>query len=293
MNTALLLQVLFAGLSIGAVYTLVAVGFGVVWGGTGAINFAQGEYVMLGGVVAAVVLELWGLPLLWCVLIAVAVTGLAGLATEIAILGWGRVRSGEAITLATIAIAVILKGVVMLATDRQTYGLPSFFGDAPLRIGGASASTQMLWNLGTAVLAVLLLAAFFRTTRRGTMLRAAADDREVLQSFGVSFRSTARWAFVLAALLGGLAGAGLAPLTGMSFDSGTLLGLKGFAAAMLGGLGSPYGALAGGLLLGVAEAAVAGYGAPAYADAVAFVVLLVVLFTRPTGLFGQAKVARV
>ena len=77
---------------------------------------------------------------------------------------------------------MILKGVVMLATDRQTYGLPSFFGDAPLRIGGASASTQMLWNLGTAVLAVVLLAAFFRTTRRGTMLRAAADDREVLQS---------------------------------------------------------------------------------------------------------------
>lgn len=293
MNTALLLQVLFAGLSIGAVYTLVALGFGVVWSGTGAINFVQGEYVMLGGVVAALTRELTGLSLVWCVLIALAVSGLAGLLTEFGILGWGRLRSGEAITIATIAVAVIVKGVVMLTTDRRTYGLPTFLGDAPIRVGGAGASTQMLWNLGTALVAVVALTVFFRTTRRGTMLRAAADDREVAASFGVSFRSTARWTFVLAALLGGLAGAGLAPLTVMSFDSGTLLGLKGFAAAMLGGLGNPYGALAGGLALGVAEAAVAGYGAPAYADAVAFVVLLVVLFARPTGLFSAAKVARV
>src|SRR4051794_2013934 len=113
MNTALLLQVLFAGLSIGAVYALVAAGFGVVWSGTGAINFVQGEYVMLGGVVAAVTRELTGLALAWCILLALVVTGLAGLLTEFGILGWGRVLSAEAITIATIAIAVIAKGAVM------------------------------------------------------------------------------------------------------------------------------------------------------------------------------------
>lgn len=290
---SLLLQVVSAGLSVGAVYALVAVGFGVVANGTGAVNFVQGEFVMLGGIVAGAVDERWHPPLPVSVLAALLAGAVAGLLTAPAVTRFSRNRNPELITLATVGLAVALKAAVLLATDRGTYPLPHFFGERPLRVAGATVDTQTLWNLAVAVVVAVALSAFFRRTRRGTILRAAADDAEMATAFGVSFGSTARWVFVLAGALGALAGVGLAPLSVMSYDSGTLLGLKGFAAAMLGGLGNLYGALVGGLLLGLAETAVAGYGSAGYGDAVAFVILLLVLFTRPTGLFARRSVSRV
>lgn len=287
----LLFQVLFAGLSVGAVYALVAVGYGVVVNGTGAVNFAQGEFVMLGGVVAGVVNELWHPPLAVSLLAALLAGVASGLLTEAATARF--TRSAEVITLATIGLAVAVKAVVLLATEGRSYQLPHFLGAEPLTVAGAVVDTQALWNLATVAVVAVALTAFFRRTRRGTILRAAADDPEMVTALGVPFRSTARWVFVLAAVLGVLAGVGLAPLSVLTYESGTLLGLKGFAAAMLGGLGNLYGALAGGLLLGLTEALVAGYGSAAYSDVVAFAVLLVVLFTRPTGLFAQRKAVRV
>lgn len=292
MDLGLVTQVLLSGLGLGAVYALVAFGFGVVFNATGAINFAQGEYVMLAGVTAGAAHEMWGLSVALSILVAIAVTICIGLLTEVSILGLGRLRSPAGITIATIAVAVIIKGVVMLASGRDTFALPGLLGENPIRVGSATTSPQTFVNLALALVVVVLLTFFFKRSKLGTTLRAAADDDETLQSFGISFRTTARWAFVIAALLGAIAGAGLAPFTVMSFDSGTLLGLKGFAAAMLGGLGNPYGALAGGLLLGIAEAVVGGYGSPAYADTVAFVVLLLVLFTRPAGIMGRLATVR-
>lgn len=292
METGLFIQVLLSGLSVGAIYAIVAVGFGVIFNATGAINFVQGEYVMVGGLSAAMLYEAWQVPVGVAILVAIALTMVLGLLTEMGLLGFGRLRSPASITIATIAIAVIVKGASMLLSGRDTYALPSLLGSESLHILGASTSRQTVLNLVLAVLAVAALTLFFQRTKLGTTLRAAAGDSETLQTFGVSYRTTARWAFLIAAALGALAGAGLAPLTVMSFDSGTLLGLKGFAAAMLGGLGSPRGALAGGLLLGIAEAVVAGYGAAAYADVVAFVVLLAILSLKPTGMFGTARAVR-
>lgn len=288
----LLVQVLVSGLSIGAIYAVIAVGFGVVYNTTGAINFAQGEYVMVGGLSAGMMHELWDLPVWVAILGAIAITSMLGVVTEAGLLQLGRLRTGAAITIGTIAIAVIVKGVAMLASDRDTYALPSVLGADSVHFLGASTSRQTFLNIAVALLAVAALGVFFRRTKLGTALRAAADDSETLQTFGVSFRVTARWAFVISAFLGAVVGVGLAPLTVMSFDSGTLLGLKGFAAAMLGGLGSPRGALFGGFVLGIAEALVAGYGAAAYADVLAFVVLIVILTVRPTGLFGTARAVR-
>lgn len=292
METGLFIQVLLSGLSVGAIYAIVALGFGVIFNATGAINFVQGEYVMVGGLSAAMLYEAWNVPIFFAILVAIAVTTLLGFLTEAGLLGFGRLRTPAAITIATIAIAVIVKGAAMLISARDTYALPSLLGPEALRILGASTSRQTVLNLVLSVLVVVALTVFFRRTKLGTTLRAAAGDSETLQTFGVSYRTTARWAFVIAAALGAVAGAGLAPLTVMSFDSGTLLGLKGFAAAMLGGLGNPQGALAGGLLLGVAEAFVSGYGTSAYADVVAFVVLLAILTFKPTGMFGTARAVR-
>jgi branched-chain amino acid transport system permease protein len=287
------LQFSFAGLTIGAAYALVAVGFSIVYRGTGAINFMQGEYVMVAGVLAGVVHELYAPPL-WAT-IAVTLLGSlgVGLLTELFGVRAVRARTADAITIATIGLAVVLKAGIMIGTGKRTFSLPAFSGSEPLRIGTAALLPQTLWNLGIVVLAAVLFALFFRYTRRGVMLRAAADDREAATMMGVSLRETMGWTFALAALLGGVAGVSLTPITLMSFDSGTLLGLKGFAAAMLGGIGNTYGALLGGLLLGLAESLTAGYVSSQYTDVVAFAVLLMVLFARPTGLFGPAAARRV
>ena len=287
------LQFSFAGLTIGAAYALVAVGFSIVYRGTGAINFMQGEYVMVAGVLAGVVHELYAPPL-WAT-IAVTLLGSlgVGLLTELFGVRAVRARTADAITIATIGLAVVLKAGIMIGTGKRTFALPAFSGSEPLRIGTAALLPQTLWNLGIVVLAAVLFALFFRHTRRGVMLRAAADDREAATMMGVSLRETMGWTFALAALLGGVAGVSLTPITLMSFDSGTLLGLKGFAAAMLGGIGNTYGALLGGLLLGLAESLTAGYVSSQYTDVVAFAVLLMVLFARPTGLFGPAAARRV
>ncbi len=288
-----LLQTLFAGLSIGAIYALVALGFAIIYKATGAINFAQGEYVMVGGVVGGVVHERYDPPLIVTLLVVLLAGLLLGKLTELACVRFGRDPDADTITIATIGFAVALKGVVLILTNRRTYGLPGFSGDTPIRVAGAAIHPQFLWNLFLVAAASIALTLFFRHTIRGVAIRAAADDQEMLSLFGMPFKVTTTWAFGLAAVLGVVAGAGLTPLTLISFEPGTVLGLKGFAAAMLGGLGSMYGALLGGFLLGLVEALAGGYGASAISDLLAFVVLLLVLFLRPSGLLNQAKIQRV
>lgn len=293
MNTQLLLQVVISGVSVGCIYALVAVGFGIVFNSTGAVNFAQGEYLMLAGVSAGFAHELLGTNFWISAAIALVICLVAGFATELIGVRPLRQVNPDTVTIMTIGFAVALKSIVMLVTSKQSFGLPSPLGQDSIHVVGAVLAPQAIVNVGVLICTALILVWFFRTTRKGTVLRAAADDREILRTFGVSYHSTARWAFMIAAGVGGIAGLALISMTSMSFDSGTLLGLKGFAAAMLGGLGNMYGALAAGLILGLAEAFVAGYWDAAYADTVAFVILLLVLVTRPTGIFRKAGVARV
>lgn len=287
------LQVTFAGLSVGAVYALTALGFGIIYRGTGAVNFAQGEYVMVGGVTAGLVHEFLGPPLGLTIIVALAAGILVGLATDLVGVHFTPNPSADGITVASIGVAIAIKATVTILTNRRTYGLPAFSGDTPIAFAGAAINPQMLWNLVLLGVGAVLLTVFYRYSRRGIMLRAVADDAETAGAFGVSYRSATAWSFGLAGAFGALAGVALTPLTLISFDSGTLLGLKGFAAAMLGGLGSMYGAVIGGFLLGLSEAFVSGYGYSNLADVVAFAILLAVLFARPSGILSSAQVERV
>lgn len=287
------LQVTFSGLSVGAVYALTALGFGIIYRGTGAVNFAQGEYVMVGGVTAGIVHELFGPPLGVTIIVALAAGALVGLVTDLVGVHFTPNPSADGITVASIGVAIAIKATVTILTGRKTYSLPSFSGDTPIPVAGASINPQMLWNMGLLAVGAVLLTLFYRYSRRGIMLRAVADDAETAEVFGVSYRSATAWSFALAGVFGALAGVALTPLTLISFDSGTLLGLKGFAAAMLGGLGSMSGAVVGGFLLGLSEAFVSGYGFSNLADVVAFAILLLVLFARPSGIFASAEVERV
>jgi branched-chain amino acid transport system permease protein len=289
------LQYVAGGLTAGAIYALVALGFSIVYNASHAINFAQGEFVMVGGM-CAVSLVGTGLPLAVAVPLALAGAVLVGLlvqrfALEPAQAG-GR---ADVVTLIiiTIGVALFLRGLAQLVWDKRIHSLPAFSGDAPLQFMGATVLPQSLWVLGGAALAVGALSWFFGRTLFGKAMLATSYNPLAAQLVGINTRTVLFVSFGLAGMLGALAGVLIAPITFTSYDSGIMLGLKGFAAAMLGGLGSFNGAVLGGLLLGLAEALGAGFVSSAYKDVIAFVVLLAVLFFMPGGLRGARRSDRV
>jgi branched-chain amino acid transport system permease protein len=289
------LQFIAAGVTAGAIYALVALGFSIVYNASHAINFAQGEFVMIGGM-SAVSLVATGLPLWLAVPMALLATGVVGVAVQkLAIEPAQRSGRADVVTLIiiTIGVSLFLRGAAQVAWDKRIHALPAFSGSDPIAIGGATIVPQSLWVLGGAALAVLALGWFFNRTLFGKAMRATAHNLLAARLMGIHTRSVMLVSFALAAMLGALGGVLVAPITFTSYDIGVMLGLKGFAAAMLGGLGSFGGAVVGGLLLGLLESLGAGFVSSAYKDAIAFVVILAVLFFLPGGLFGARGSDRV
>lgn len=286
------LQIIFSGLGAGALYALVALGFAITYKATKAINFAQGEFLMIAGIVAAVLYgEGW--PLLLCGVAVVAMGAGLGVVTDVVAVRFLRQPDPLTITVGTVAVGLTVKAVVLLRTDGVTYSLPGFTGENPLHIGGALLQRQTLWNIGLCIVSLVLLTYFFARTRRGVSLRASADDRATASVFGIPFSRTSTWAFALSGALAALAGFAITPVTLMSYSQGTEIGLIGFTAAVLGGLGSMPGAVAGGFIVGLSEALVAGYITDTYASATGFVLLLILLWTRPSGIFRSETIERV
>ena len=289
------LQFVAGGLTAGAIYALVALGYSIVYNASHAINFAQGEFVMVGGM-AAVALVAAGLPLLLAVPLAVLAAGVVGVLVEKLALEPAQ-RSGRAdvvtLIIITIGVALFLRGLAQVVWGKGIHALPAFSGSEPLALLGATIVPQSLWVLAGTTLAVLGLGWFFGRTLTGKAMRATAHNPLAARLMGIDTRAVMRLSFALAAALGALGGVLTAPITFTTYDVGVMLGLKGFAAAMLGGLGSFAGAVAGGLLLGLVESLGAGFVSSAYKDAIAFVVILVVLFFLPGGLVGARRSERV
>lgn len=285
-------QFLLTGLTVGAIYALVALGFSIIYNASQVINFAQGEFVMIGGM-SSVWLVDSGLPLPVAVVLAVAVAALLGLLLEKFAVEPARGASVVTLIIITIGASILLRGLATLIWDKKIHALKSFSGDAPLQVAGATILPQSLWVLGVTFAIVLLLSWFFGRTLLGKALLATSHNRLAAQLVGISVRHVLMLSFSLSAALGAIAGILIAPITFTSWDVGVMLGLKGFAAAILGGLGSGPGAVLGGVMLGVAEAMSAGYLSSAYKDAIAFVILLVVLVFMPNGLLGRRGSERV
>jgi branched-chain amino acid transport system permease protein len=287
-----LLQFLFSGLTVGAVYALVALGFTIVYTASDVVNFAQGEFVMLGGMTTVFLVAL-GLPLPLAAALAVAATILAGLALYHLAIAPARGASVVTLIIITIGASIALRGLAQLVFDKQLHQLPAFSGDAPVSVLGATILPQSFWVMGGGVAIVVLLWAFINRTLAGKAVLATAGNRLAARLVGIDTSKIIGLSFALSAAIGAVAGILAAPITFTSYDIGTMLALKGFAAAMLGGMGSPVGAVAGGLLVGLIEALGAGYLSSTYKDAVAFIVILVVLLALPGGLFGHAARERV
>jgi branched-chain amino acid transport system permease protein len=287
-----LLQFIFSGLTVGAVYALVALGFTIIYNASDVVNFAQGEFVMLGGM-ATVFLAAAGLPLPLAAIAAVIITVAVGLGLYLLAIKPARGASAVTLIIITIGASIALRGAAQIVFDKQFHRLPSFSGDDPIHILGATILPQSLWVIGGAGVILAALWWFFRVTLTGKAVLATAANRLAASLVGIDTRFVVGLSFALSAGIGAIAGILVAPITLTSYEVGTMLALKGFAAAMLGGMGNPIGAVAGGLLIGLLEAFGAGYLSSTYKDAFAFVVILLVLFVMPGGLFGARSVERV
>jgi branched-chain amino acid transport system permease protein len=286
--SAQLVQLLLTGLTVGAIYALVALGFAIIYNASHVINFAQGEFVMIGGMATAAFVES-GLPLPLAALLAVAGATLVGLALEKLAVEPARGAPVVTLIIITIGASILLRGLASLVWDKKIHAVPAFSGEAPIKLGGATLLPQTLWVLGATVVTVALLWWFFNRTLTGKAILAVSHNRLAAQLMGISVRRVLFVSFGLSAALGALAGVLIAPISFTSWDVGVMLGLKGFAAAILGGMGSGPGAIVGGLALGLIESLGAGYLSSAYKDVFAFVIILASLIFLPDGLAGRRR----
>jgi branched-chain amino acid transport system permease protein len=281
-------QLFFSGITIGSIYAMVALGFLIIYNATGIVNFAQGEFVMLGGMIAVTCHQTLHFPLpLTFVVSVLAVTALGAL-FELAFIHPLKNPSVLGLIMITVAGSILIKGCAMFIWGKEEHSIPTFSGSEPIEILGASVTPQSLWIMGTMSAVLVALFLVFRYTLIGKAMRAVAANRSASQLVGIPVRRIVLLSFAVSAGIGGIAGVILTPMTTMSFDQGTPLALKGFCAAVVGGLGNPAGAVFAGLSIGVIESYGTGLISSHYKDVFALIILLIVLFVKPSGLFTKA-----
>jgi branched-chain amino acid transport system permease protein len=288
----IVLQYLIAGLTYGTIYAVVGMGFNIIYNATGIINFAQGEFVMLGGMIAVSLHQVAPLPI--AIAGAVLLTMAIGALIEAAFIRWLANPSILRMIIITLGVSILVREAALLVWGQQVRALPYFTGNevTSLAIGGARVSPQVLWTVGVCALMVLLITAFFRWTMVGRQMRACASNRVAAALCGLPTRNLVTLSFVLSAGMGALAGCVVCPITQTQYGIGTGLAIKGFTVAILGGLGNSLASVAAGLVLGLIESFSVSLMPTAYKDAVAVSVLLAILFVRPSGLFGAAEATR-
>lgn len=288
-----ILQFLLTGVTVGATYALVALGFAIIYNASDVVNFAQGEFVMMGAMSAIAMSAGDGLPVFLSLPLAVLVTIGVGILLQRFAIAPARGASVVTTIIITIGASIFLRGAALLLWGKSIFALPHFSGEQPIHIGKATLLPQNLWVMGGAALLVLGVHWFFNHTTHGKAILACSCNRTAAQLVGINVGMMMLIAYGLSAFLGAMAGILVTPITFTSYDAGVMLGLKGFSAAILGGFGNPMGAVAGGILLGLIESLAAGLISSGYKDAIGFIILLLVLFFRPSGLFGKATAERV
>jgi branched-chain amino acid transport system permease protein len=287
------LQYTLSGLSTGAIYALIGLGFAIIYNSTSIINFAQGELVMLGGMLTLFfhVSLHFSLPI--AVVLAILVATFIGVLFER--LAISPLKDAEPLILVIITIggSILIRGIAMLVWGKDTYALPMFSGDRPIVLWGATIMPQNLWIFGITLVIIAANRLFFHHSIIGKAMRACSFNRQASRLVGIDVKQMVLFSFAVSSAMGAVAGIIIAPLTMTSYDVGIMLGLKGFCAAIVGGMSYGFGTVAGGLIVGVLESLGAGLISSGYKDAIAFIILLLILFIRPQGLFGKGETERV
>jgi branched-chain amino acid transport system permease protein len=294
MNLTLqIFQFLISGLTTGSTYALTAIGFSLIHNSTGIVNFAQGEFVMLGGMFMISFHSFLGLPMLPAFFLTVAAVAAVGLLLERFPLRRAKSKEILILVMITVGASIFIKGLVMILWGKNPMTLPPLSGESPFIFLGAAIMPQSLWIFGITLAVVAALNYFFKGTYVGKAMRAVAASRRSAMLTGIPVDRMILLSFTLSGALGAVAGITLTPITTTSYDVGVMLGLKGFSAAILGGYGSMPGAVLGGLILGALESLAAGLISSEYKDAIAFLILLLVLFFKPSGILGRGRLQRV
>jgi branched-chain amino acid transport system permease protein len=293
METGQFLQYLVTGVTMGSIYALVGLGFTIIFSVTGIINFAQGEFVMLGGMLSFILFDSFGLPMGLTIVLSIVAAALLGILLYLLGIRSARKASPVSLIVITIGASIFIRGVAAEIWTKDPVRPPYFTGSESLSFAGAYIQPQVLWIIGTALVAMIVLHVFFSYTTLGKALRACAISRRAAGLVGIDARAMALIAFGLAAGLGALGGVVMAPHTTISYESGVMLGLKGFVAAAIGGFKSHTTAFFGGLLVGIIEALTVainwGPFRSEYADAVALIALLVILVIRSRSLSAEER----
>jgi branched-chain amino acid transport system permease protein len=287
-----LAQFVFSGLTAGAIYALVALGFGIVHNTMGIVNFTQVDFVTLGGMALYSASRVEGMGMAGSLAAAILLSAAAGVVVERVGLRPARSVDHVVLIFITIGLSMALRGIIKIVWGKNRLAVEPLTDDEPIRLLGATILPQAVWIMALTSAAIVLLVLFFRFTSMGLAMRAVASNEKAARLIGLRVFRVRGAAFALAGAIGGLAGALITPITTVSADVGVLLGLKGFAAAVLGGFGSFPGAIVGGVTLGLLESLGAAYVSSMYKDAMAFIVLLAVLFIRPQGLLPRRESGR-
>jgi branched-chain amino acid transport system permease protein len=284
-------QAIASGIGVGCIYGLIGIGFCVIYNASGIVNFTQGAFVMLGGIVTYVAMHSYGLPLPLAALAAIMLVAAFGVVIERLVVRplWNRDATMFVMILATLAAQIVIERLTQMAVGDQPKTLPVFTDLPPLRLFGVAVNFQFLWIVGTSVAVILLLGAFFKSTKTGKAMRACAINREAAALQGIPVSRMLALAFALSAGLGALAGILITPTQYTAYNVGVPFAISGFIAAIVGGFGRPFGAFAGGILLGVAQALAIVFLGAGFKNVAALSVLLLFLFFRPTGILGTAK----
>ncbi|MFA5807806.1 MAG: branched-chain amino acid ABC transporter permease [bacterium] len=285
-------QYLVAGITYGTIYAIVAIGFNIIYNATGIINFAQGEFVMLGGMTAVTLNQFLPMPL--AILAAVVITTIVGAIIEIVFIRWLHKPSVLRMVIITIGISILIRETALHIWGESVKALPYFTGSSisSINLGGVYISSQVLWVVGIGALAVAALTAFFNLTMLGRQMRACAANRDAARLCGIDAGNMVTLSFMLSAAIGAIGGAVVCPITYVQYDSGTPLAIKGFTVAILGGLGNSTGAVGAGMILGILESFSIWVLPTAYKEAISIAILLAILFVKPSGIFGSAEAAR-
>lgn len=284
---ASLWQYVLSGVVDGAIFALVAAGFVLIYQVTGLINFAQGEFAMIGAMTAAS-LATAGMPTLAAAGIAILAAAVVGALCYLLAIRPARAATGVTLIFITLGLDVALRGLGLFVWGTNPFSLNAFSNGNAIQIFGGALPPQAMWVLGSDAAVFVALYLFFRHTYAGTAVRAAVANPPIASTFGIPLRTFAFWSFVVAAAIGGLGGVMIAPITSATYDMGLTLGLAGFVAAVLGGLDSLPGALIGGFVLGIVEHVAGGLLSTGWEQGIGFLILVLVLVLRPQGLLGRA-----
>ena len=282
-------QYFLSGVTAGSMYAIIAIGFNIIYNTTGIINFAQGEFLILGGMIGISLSSFLPLPV--AIAAAVIITMGVGALIDFLFIRWLKRPSVLRLVIITIGVSILIRESMLHIWDEKVRTLRHFTGTeiSSLKILGAYISPQVLWVLGISAVIVVALSLFFRLTLVGRAMRACSDNRTAARLCGIRARRMVTFSFMLSAAIGALAGCAISPLSQTQYDMGASLAIKGFTVAILGGLGNSTAAVIAGLVLGLLEAFSIAVLPLAYIDAVSIAVLLVILFFRPSGLFGNRE----